>query len=405
MNSGLPTCKQRVGVDAVGMVECKSNRLQFTNGRVIPSSVCLTCHVVDMENRDKAEGEKRKQSAIRDRSELELMAAGVGTELHSLLLRIGFVITSSCKCLEHIKRMNKLGVAWCRENTEEILGWIKSEASRRKVPFVRLAVLGLVKLAIYKASKAEEDLRQATKETYKIKWAYGITTVPERIDDLFPGTLNSLKNAGFESPHVFVDGGSDLTAYSKFDLEVTLRGSQNVRTAGNWVLSLYELYIRNPTADRYAIFQDDFVTYKNLREYLEKCEFPSHGYWNLYTFPANQELAPDQESVGWYLSNQYGRGAVALVFSLEGVTKLLTSQHMIMRPQDPRRGWRAVDGGVVTALKKEGWKEYVHNPSLVQHTGDISAMRNKPHKKAESFRGEEFDAMELLKCQRYKVID
>lgn len=61
-----------------------------------------------------------------------------------------------------------------------------------------------------------------------------------------------------------------------------------------------------------------------------------------------------------------------------------------------KRGHRSIDGGIVTALAEAGWKEWVHNPSLVQHTGLVSSMRSKPHPRATSFRGEGFDAMELV---------
>lgn len=227
-----------------------------------------------------------------------------------------------------------------------------------------------------------------------MRWAYGVTTVPRRRDTLLPLTLRSLANAGFDKPRLFVDGArNDEAAWweREYGLEVTVR-FPFIRTFGNWCLSLAELYIRDPNAERYAVFQDDFVTYRNLRSYLEKCKYPEKGYWNLYTFPSNQSLA---KSEGWYLSNQFGRGAVALVFDVVTVNTVLTHPHMVARPMDAHRGWKAVDGGIVTALAKEGIKEYVHNPSLVQHTGDVSSMRNKPHLKAVSFRGEEYDAAHL----------
>jgi hypothetical protein len=155
-----------------------------------------------------------------------------------------------------------------------------------------------------------------------------------------------------------------------------------IRTFGNWILGLAELYIREPTCDRYAMFQDDLVTYKNLRAYLESLPFPERAYWNLYTFPSNQKLCPgDGKHEGWYKSNQLGRGAVALIFSREGVKTLLEARaNIIDRPEDAHRGHRAV----------------VHNPSLTQHTGDHSSMGNRPHKKANSFRGETYDAKEMI---------
>lgn len=228
-----------------------------------------------------------------------------------------------------------------------------------------------------------------------VRWAYGLTTVPQRRHKLLPRTLTSLKRAGFDTPRLFVDGDRDgLSWYREFGLETTARHT-NCRTYGTWILGLGELFIREPQADRYAMFQDDFVTCLNLRAYLDAIPMPALGYWNLYTFPQNQALCPPKH-VGFYESNQYGRGAVALVFNRETVLTLLTSRYMAERPLDPHRGWKSVDGGVITCLKGCGWKEYVHNPSLVQHTGMTSSMGNLPHKLAESFRGEDFDLLSLL---------
>jgi hypothetical protein len=61
-----------------------------------------------------------------------------------------------------------------------------------------------------------------------------------------------------------------------------------------------------------------------------------------------------------------------------------------------KRGYRFIDGGVVDSFKEFGGKEYVHNPSLVQHTGSISSYGNDGQKLSPSFRGETFDALELL---------
>jgi hypothetical protein len=234
-----------------------------------------------------------------------------------------------------------------------------------------------------------------------MKWAYGITTVDKRKDDLLPRTIESLRVAGFDKPILFIDGCKDSKWYKDtFDLEVTAR-STAARTFGNWVSALWELYAKTPDADRYAIFQDDFVTYKNLRAYLEQCPYPDKGYLNLYTFPQNEKLAPPNHE-GWYLSNQLGKGAVALVFTRDAIVTLLQHPHMVNRPQCAKRGWKAIDGGIVEAFRKSGWKEYVHTPSLVQHTGLLSSMGNRQHSLADSFRGEDFDALDI-KIQEAKV--
>lgn len=233
-----------------------------------------------------------------------------------------------------------------------------------------------------------------------IKWAYGVTTVESR-SDLLRATLASLEAAGFDQPHIFIDGKHSTTYAS-----ATLRASP-VKAYGNWLLSLMELYIRNPNAERYVIFQDDLLATRNLRQYLESFALPEKEYWSLYTSPSNQGIAPENKT-GWYESNQLGRGAVALVFSRECVLTLLTNRKILNHCQDVSKGHRRIDGMVVDILKPLEWKEYVHNPSLVKHTGIASTIRpgREPKEGQEtSFRGEEFDAMlfkEEQKKQRTK---
>lgn len=233
-----------------------------------------------------------------------------------------------------------------------------------------------------------------------MRWAYGVTTVPQRIDDLLPRTLASLAAGGFDTPRLFVDGVKDAAAYEKFDLDITIRNPA-IKAFGNWVLCLWELYLRDLDAERYAIFQDDLVTYKNLRCYLEECKYSDKGYWNLNTFPENQKLAPKDGSVGWFEANQKGRSAVALVFSREAVVTLLESSHLVRRCTflKEERRVRIVDGAVIDSFKKVGWKEYTHNPTLVRHTGMESTIR--PRKIADrwndkTFKGEDFDALDLI---------
>ena len=228
-----------------------------------------------------------------------------------------------------------------------------------------------------------------------LTWACALTTVPSRRHTTLPRTLASLAAAGFPAPRLFVDGDSDGVGWvNEFGLDVTARGGAPVRTFGNWVLAAAETYIRNPTADRYAVFQDDFVTLRNLRGYLDTHEFPVNGYWNLYTFPQNAALAGEKK--GWYESNQKGLGAVALVFDRINLLRVLQHDHMVGRPVDPSRGHKAVDGGIVTAFRKGGGKEYVHSPTLVQHIGHASSMGNRRHPDAPGFLGEGYDAMGLL---------
>lgn len=241
----------------------------------------------------------------------------------------------------------------------------------------------------------------------KVRWCVGVTTVPERNGTLLLGTLRSLEMGGFPKPHLFVDGDLDYRrVHETYDINcyhVTVR-NRRIRTYGNWILALWEMLVRNPDCDRFAIFQDDMICVRNLRPYLDTCQFPdgsdeaktiyrAPGYWNLLSFPGNEARAAGRN--GWYESNQRGWGAVGLVFNREGVITLLSSRHTVERPLDATWGYRKIDGGIVTAFMKAGWMEYVHAPSLIQHVGLVSSMGNDQHRPPETFPGEEYDAMQL----------
>jgi hypothetical protein len=260
------------------------------------------------------------------------------------------------------------------------------------------------------------DLRRAS-----MRWAYGVMTCKERATNILSKTLTSLATGGFDKPRIFLDDGWEEIPIA-IELDFTNR-SPRINPFGNWLLGIWELYIRNPNAERYAMFQDDIVCYKNLRQYLEQCNLlqyqpmtestrtdtiqePNKRYWNLFTFtatvdvakhqPSNEELAP-KDRTGWYESNQLGRGAVALVFDRQGLQTLLSSPLLVQHPMEVYLGTRRIDGIVRDCLSAAGYVEYVHWPSLVQHVGDLSTIGNPTQKPAISFRGEEYDALNLLK--------
>lgn len=295
----------------------------------------------------------------------------------------------------------------------------------------------------------------------QLRWSYGVTTVPERRTSTLPRTLASLERAGFPNPRLFVDGDTESRDWDRIGLEKTFRWPR-MYAYPSWLLGVWELYLRNPNADRYAMFQDDLVTYRNLRRYLEVIPYPdpkppskhgpaAHpGYLNLYTFPHNYDLCPMHgRYTGWFMSDQSGKGAVALVFSRTALVALLTNQAAIDRanagsgdsnasrpntdapgtpvspnhkpiihltersynPTDPKRQYKNIDGGVVDAMRLARWAEYVHAPTLVQHTGYISAVSQSmahlgkdfdvhgTHPMGIGFQGEDFDAMEFLSTE------
>jgi hypothetical protein len=239
-----------------------------------------------------------------------------------------------------------------------------------------------------------------------MKWACGVTTVPQRIESHLPRTLESLRAGGFEELRLFVDGAADAGTYRRFGLPGSFR-VPGVGAYGNWLLALAELCVRCPEVDRYALFQDDLIMCRNVRQYLETVPYPEKGYLNLMTFMDNEQLT--RRATGWHETPwrnpgsrkppyQLGRSALALVFSNRAAAVLLGQSHMLERLKGQYRTFR-IDGGVVEAMNGAGWKEFAHNPSLVSHTGRESTLHKKRWRlNAMSFRGEDFDALELLPC-------
>lgn len=233
-----------------------------------------------------------------------------------------------------------------------------------------------------------------------IQCVYGITTVPKRFHDTFRTTLTSLANGGFDKPHLFVDGCDPgfYRNYAQLGLLFTTR-DKALGIVGNWVLSMYELYQRNPQADLFLLFQDDCICVKNLRSYIEKTTIPNKGYCNLYTMQANEPIIQGKP-FGWHEASlcnpgqtwQTGRGAVGLLFTLEGLLVLLKQESLILKPQSATTPTRCIDGGIVNAMNIAGWREYVHNPSLIQHIGKCSTIGSRPHPTALSFPGENIEA-------------
>jgi hypothetical protein len=226
-------------------------------------------------------------------------------------------------------------------------------------------------------------------------WAYAVTTTPRRRDDLLPRTLASLRAAGFSHPRLVIDGcpPSEAARYrEQFGLEV-MSHCPLLRAFGAWRSALEDLFKRWP------------------REYLERTTTEPKVYWNLYSSPSACEACPPGHT-GWYPSQQNGRGALGLVFGNEAAELLMLSPHMVRKLKDPVKGWRSIDGAVIESMKAAGYKELVHNPSLVQHLGVVSTVDKRKTARAHdpnfpefrwdergrspTFRGEQFNLLTLL---------
>lgn len=79
--------------------------------------------------------------------------AGPGAELKRLLATIGIKATEGCSCNSRAAVMDARGPDWCEQNLEEIVGWLREEAEKRKLPFLDMAGRVLVRRAIANARR------------------------------------------------------------------------------------------------------------------------------------------------------------------------------------------------------------------------------------------------------------
>ena len=84
------------------------------------------------------------------------MMLGPGTELKKMLAIFGFQENASCSCNSKAKIMDSWGCDECEKRSEEIIGWLRDEAKKRKLPFIDLVGKLLLKRAI-KLARLKEN--------------------------------------------------------------------------------------------------------------------------------------------------------------------------------------------------------------------------------------------------------
>jgi hypothetical protein len=89
---------------------------------------------------------------------------GPGVELKKLLKKVGIVATPNCSCNARARRMDEEEArepGWCEAHLDEIVGWLREEATKRSLPFLDAAGRVLVRRAIHNARKEQARATQA----------------------------------------------------------------------------------------------------------------------------------------------------------------------------------------------------------------------------------------------------
>lgn len=84
----------------------------------------------------------------------EIPNDGPGTQLKKLLSTIGITATANCACNQRAAQMNLWGADECEAHLDEIVGWLREEATKRNLPFIDAAGRLLVRRAIANARRA-----------------------------------------------------------------------------------------------------------------------------------------------------------------------------------------------------------------------------------------------------------
>ncbi len=202
-------------------------------------------------------------------------------------------------------------------------------------------------------------------------WAVGMTTAPRKRSTV-ADSLKSLVRAGWSTPVVFAEPGSDREA---------LRGQRVVERESvlgawpNWFLGLHELVLRAPHADAYLMCQDDLAFCSGVREYLESTLWPEPrtGIVSLHT-PSHHR----REDQGGFFAQNVGWGAwgaMAYVIPNPAARALLRDASLVNhRNRGPREGRANVDSVLGDWCRRSGLAYLMHAPSLCEHTGHTSTL-------------------------------
>jgi len=219
------------------------------------------------------------------------------------------------------------------------------------------------------------------------RWAVGMTTAPRQVPTL-EQSLTSLIAAGWSTPRLFAEPGSDIPA--RFGHLAITRRDQLLGAFPNWYLALAELVMREPRADFYLVCQDDVVFSEGLRSYLDESLRPSPeaGVVSVYCpshYATDRVPGLHVENRGWQ-----SWGALAYALPAASARALLGDLKVLEhRLNGPAEGLRNIDSVVGRWCLETGRDYLVHVPSLAQHIGETSTIwtgaRNAQCRQADRF--------------------
>jgi glycosyltransferase involved in cell wall biosynthesis len=201
----------------------------------------------------------------------------------------------------------------------------------------------------------------------RLTWAVGLLTAPRPKPTILP-TLKSLQAGGFDFLHIFAEPGAWIPGEFQH-LPITQHG-QTLGNLGNFHSALIALYMTQPHADCYAVFQDDIQVALGLKAWCDDQFWPDcTGLVSLFTPRAYQDSKQGWRILALGLHRTFG--AQAFVFRRDLLLEFLGDSASLRYREAHVHGDDAVVGAWATA---RGMGIAYHHPSLVQHIGDVTSI-------------------------------
>jgi len=199
------------------------------------------------------------------------------------------------------------------------------------------------------------------------KWAVGVTIAPRRYPTITK-SIKALESAGWGTGIIFAEPGSYIDCGPNWPY---VHRFKQTGIFGNWILGLYELFIRNIDADAFFMIQDDIVVAPGTRNYLENSLWFTEQPHLVSLFGPN---AIDKDpSNGWRSVSNYHGGPNSIIMSHETVQEILSSLIPLRYYGVQSQKKTSFDDlGVFILMSQNNWPVFYPKPSLGDHIGHQS---------------------------------
>lgn len=223
-------------------------------------------------------------------------------------------------------------------------------------------------------------------------WAIGVQTC-NRNENYLNHSLESVSRGGWDHLTIFADYESNISSNYPINYRPYQFGDWS-----NWICGLFELYVLNPKANYFLMFEDDITCCKNLKTYLEWAipRLGDFGCLSLYTpnrYKKEIDCWHDESDADWALV-----GGQAILFTRKSLKRFLSNEKILNYSELSNIAKDRAIG--IWAFKQE--TVLYHTPSLVNHCGENSTTGSIMHKSID-YVGDDFDANSLIN-QQIKII-